>query len=1194
MDPQILIAAAVSFIILVILVYLISVFGMREKSFDEVMAEQKRRQEEELLKSRSEKKAEKESKKKWSRRKTEKTREKGLYSQSEVIVETSTVSVKPKTLEYDPDPEIINPEDFPFKETKVTKSKNKKTKSILVNKEEKAPVSNELHAPSLFHPSAPPKDEVELRHKTVTEEHKVTKKQEERPSKGDGKILETSSHVVKEEMIRATTDVQHTSSTLLNSSMTKTADKKKTKAHGGSGDAEATYTTNRLISAVRSATLNDVEVQTMIDILLNKQQGSAAIETWSKKSQKGDPVALLKKQLEEKERALQEEQQLAMAANNKLKEVKQEIAQEKARYSSLEKKTGEKMSLQAKEIQALHARMQQTHETHMVEKNSLQARMSQMENQMGPGNQNLIQKLTDENKQLKESLDKIKAESIPAADMSRLTQKIQILETELGNSHIKLNAAENSKKTLEAKVAKYEEQLRSVETGQKDTEVVLSKKLEEVSQQLRKTEGQKDTLSTEMQKAQTECHALKTQLKELEKTLSGANENSKGLQAKLEASEQQKVTLQTSVQSLEQRMENFRKEQAEKDAELNKLRVDNRSLSDQLRKQTERQQGEGQEEPSQPDGAPNGHLNHDTKVDKSTIQLQEYQKLLSEKEKEIARLTSDLNGKHEEISKLTQEIEKQKQKNNEIREKNWKAMEALDKTEKSIEERVVKAVNSSREKYTAELKDFESYDKSVMQRIFPEISVSSSMAHKDWMSSFEEEAVTYISTLSSKAGSPVVDPRKEERLKQAEERAVELEDRLREAIGRSQEFEGQLREAEEKAMDAMNRLSEEESRASDLASRLREADAKASDTSRLLTEVESQRQSVEVQLREVNMRKTELESRLQTVEAELQKMESSSSQTTVTETRLLEVEQQRDKLESQIKEYRSVLSETEDKLQQLQTSVESEEQKWIARLQSTEAELTKTRQELLSLTEEFSKSAGSNEDLDHLGFTYRCVEKSLKTIVEEMEEKIISMESQLKSSETKYTTVQKQLSEAQTKISSLQIQLSEAQQSSSSSDLQETVTSLRQQLQVAEEKKNEADLQVIELENRITVLQTQLQDGEKSDVDLSALKKLIAELQAQVEVEKKRNKELSSNVVRLNGTVKIGQDALAEEQRLVKQLQDQLALKNGTGPVDADSLKAKLADTQKQLEREIMANRQLSQRLRPRNKGLLSGCFSGK
>lgn len=84
-----------------------------------------------------------------------------------------------------------------------------------------------------------------------------------------------------------------------------------------------------------------------------------------------------------------------MAANNKLKEVKQEIAQEKARYLSLEKKTGEKMSLQAKEIQALHARMQQTHETHMVEKNSLQARMSQMENQMGPGNQNLIQKLTD-------------------------------------------------------------------------------------------------------------------------------------------------------------------------------------------------------------------------------------------------------------------------------------------------------------------------------------------------------------------------------------------------------------------------------------------------------------------------------------------------------------------------------------------------------------------------------------------------------------------------------------------------------------------------------------------------------------------------------------------------------------------------------------------------------------------------------
>ena len=51
----------------------------------------------------------------------------------------------------------------------------------------------------------------------------------------------------------------------------------------------------------------------------------------------------------------------------------------------------------------------------------------------------------------------------------------------------------------------------------------------------------------------------------------------------------------------------------------------------------------------------------------------------------------------------------------------------------------------------------------------------------------------------------------------------------------------------------------------------------------------------------------------------------------------------------------------------------------------------------------------------------------------------------------------------------------------------------------------------------------------------------LEELRKQLEAEKKKNKELASNVVKLNGIIKTGHDALTQEQNLVEQLRKQLA-----------------------------------------------------
>ena len=59
--------------------------------------------------------------------------------------------------------------------------------------------------------------------------------------------------------------------------------------------------------------------------------------------------------------------------------------------------------------------------------------------------------------------------------------------------------------------------------------------------------------------------------------------------------------------------------------------------------------------------------------------------------------------------------------------------------------------------------------------------------------------------------------------------------------------------------------------------------------------------------------------------------------------------------------------------------------------------------------------------------------------------------------------------------------------------------------------------------------------------DYTPLPQDLEELKRQLEVEKKKNKDLASNVVKLNGIIKTGHDALTQEQNLVEQLRKQLS-----------------------------------------------------
>lgn len=78
--------------------------------------------------------------------------------------------------------------------------------------------------------------------------------------------------------------------------------------------------TEKLLSALRELPLTPAELQTTIEVLLNRQQEESTIadSEWMEPGGRLDPIGALRKQLDDKEKALQEEIEEKLAYQNKV------------------------------------------------------------------------------------------------------------------------------------------------------------------------------------------------------------------------------------------------------------------------------------------------------------------------------------------------------------------------------------------------------------------------------------------------------------------------------------------------------------------------------------------------------------------------------------------------------------------------------------------------------------------------------------------------------------------------------------------------------------------------------------------------------------------------------------------------------------------------------------------------------------
>uniref|UniRef100_A0A8C9YRZ7 Ribosome binding protein 1a n=1 Tax=Sander lucioperca TaxID=283035 RepID=A0A8C9YRZ7_SANLU len=275
-----------------------------------------------------------------------------------------------------------------------------------------------------------------------------------------------------------------------------------------SADAPLYLPYKALVSTISSMVFSEGEAHRLIEILSEKV--GIIQDTWHMASQKGDPVAMLKKQLEEREKQLALEQEDASAAKNRLRELTKELSAEKSKVASVETRLSSQLSKREQEMIALQARMQASYQDHVAQTQGLNAKIVSLQDQLEKGPNAQLARLQQENSILRDALNQAtsQAESKQNAELAKLRQECTKLTKELGEKTESLHADEIIRKGLEAKVSATEKQLSLLQASHGESEQALQRRLEEVCEELRVTQSKNNSLQATLDDAQQDSSKL--------------------------------------------------------------------------------------------------------------------------------------------------------------------------------------------------------------------------------------------------------------------------------------------------------------------------------------------------------------------------------------------------------------------------------------------------------------------------------------------------------------------------------------------------------------------------------------------------------------------------------------------------------------------------------------------------------------
>ncbi|CAH1280292.1 unnamed protein product [Diabrotica balteata] len=656
MDLTILIFIAL-FAVASFLLFVVYKFGIKEKSYEEALAEQ--RQQTNILLGTKSKPKEKKSKKA-----NKKPKEKPVEKETDVNESENTDNKE------NSHPGKLHVE---FKE---------EAEEVIITEELKVASSKEPNKRDDIFKQEPVKEKLVKEKKQTTEagvaakNKKNAKTQQTDVGKQEKPAPPAEEKVEEKVIIDVIPAVPQTNGIVAN-----TGKEKKKKKSEFNTKQQLTAERDGLINSVRKAELSKTEIQYLIDLLLNKQhEAPAVIDDWSEG--KSDPIQKLKRQLAEKEKALVDEQQALVGAQAKLREIRSEQQAEKSQLQQKLRVMEESMQTKQIEIQAAANRYQVASQKMQQIQNELSAEMMK------------TRKLMDDNNALQMQVQQYEV-SIPQVQESEGI--IMKLRTEL-------NDAANSNQQLQQLAVDKDHQnqnlLMQIATL-KDSMHDAQKKLEIYIRKENDWTREMSSLNTSQQKQFEEQRNLEHTISQLNGLLHNANS---------EKAESTKIIAQLK-------------------ADLQKTKEELNGLGD----------------------IPDSKNKHEVEILNLSNELSSTRNELSSKIEELQqnerKYKTELETSNKKYQLIQKELDEQKTKNNELRTKNWKVMEALNAAENKNKE-PSKKPDIDVKKLSSEIisKEQES-QKQFMQRLFPDIEALKTLNAGDWQDQCAKLIEKYVRSL---------------------------------------------------------------------------------------------------------------------------------------------------------------------------------------------------------------------------------------------------------------------------------------------------------------------------------------------------------------------------------------------------------------------------------------------------------------
>uniref|UniRef100_A0A1A9ZY43 Ribosome receptor lysine/proline rich domain-containing protein n=1 Tax=Glossina pallidipes TaxID=7398 RepID=A0A1A9ZY43_GLOPL len=407
-----------------------------------------------------------------------------------------------------------------------------------------------------------------------------------------------------------------------------------------------TVSVSLLMNLFRRAELNRSEIQILIDYLLNRQQDMPSSHSeWS-----DDVCQKLKRQLKEIEKALAEEQEASIGIQAKLRELRQEINTERVNMNVTVKSYIEKIQAKDQDITILEQKIKTLNDNLTLERQQFQAKLI---HEKQAGSQDLLAQMQIMQNELSHK-DKCIAELTCIVNASR--QAVE--ESQQKNDIIQSQA----------------QQLRALEQQRDDLEQVSNNRIFEI-EKAKQTESEFNEAKLELcnmqnalesSKAENAQIRLDIETKTNELTLSHTNAISE---------KQQEIdALQGKNIELTQQLANVASQTKEQVKEQNNLQTAHQLLKQQFNDK-QKQLSESIERENE---MKQRVISLETELEKLENALKEE---VADKTQQLQQIEQQREHFHKCEKELLQQLQEQKDKNNELRMKNWKLVEALQNAE---------------------------------------------------------------------------------------------------------------------------------------------------------------------------------------------------------------------------------------------------------------------------------------------------------------------------------------------------------------------------------------------------------------------------------------------------------------------------------------------------------------------------------